>query len=285
MLQLQYGRMISEHYYRAVSLEAANVDNRAKPLSVNSCGRVVRIAEFTTNVPKGRHDFYLMYLLSGKLEAAFGEREAVLTPGSFVCISPETSYRYHNDGNQEIYYLALHFTGSEAFSVLSQAGIAVNTAYCAGIHNKIVELYESLFSVFRSIPGNFEFSVETLVRYILYSLCTAAEENRRAGERTFEESLKYIHSHLDSSISVEELAAIEYLSPSRYRSIFRTVTGCSPKEYITRQKIRLSCSLLAETDMEIRQIAERAGYPDRLYFQRIFKKETGMTPLEYRQQA
>ena len=285
MVQLQYGRFIAEHYDRAKNMLEANVENNRVTLSVNCCGRVVRVNAFTTDEPLGRHDYYMMYMISGSMRCKFGSNESRLIPGSFVCIPPETPYLYINDGSQEIHYLTMHFTGSEASQLLKQAGIEPNVVYPTGIHTDIIELYESMFSTFRIPPANFDFAITAHVHFILYSLSRAAHESAHITGRTFEISMKYIHSHLDASISVEELASMEFLSPSRYRTLFRRITGYSPQEYITRQKIQKACTLLADTSMDIREIAEKSGYPDRLYFQRIFKKQTGMTPLEYRQRS
>ena len=95
-------------------------------------------------------------------------------------------------------------------------------------------------------------------------------------------SIVYIHKHLHEELSVNELARMEFLSPSRYRTLFCDALGVSPLEYITEQRIRLACSLIEHGDLALSQIADACGYRDRLYFQRIFKKRTNMTPGEYR---
>ena len=285
MLQLQYGRIVSEHYYTAKTMLEAHTENRTVPLTVNCCGRVVRVLEFTTDVPAGRRDYYLMYMLHGTLSARFGQTDGVLHPGSFVCIQPGSSYRYSNDGDNEIHYLTMHFTGYEADTLLQQAGIQTNTVYQAGIHAKIAELYESMFSLFRNPSEYFSFAIAAHIQFILFALTQAVREHDNPQRHMLEASISYIHTHLDEEISVEFLGEMEHLSPSRYRAVFHAVTGCAPRDYITRQRIQQACSLLAETGLEIREIAERSGYRDRLYFQRIFKKQTGLTPAQYRKKA
>lgn len=285
MLQLQCGKTVSEHYYTAKNMHEANVEDFSIPLTVNCCGQVARILPFTTDSPMGRRDYYLMYMLNGTLQARFCDSEAILTPGSFVYISPHTPYWYSKQDDEEVHYLAMHFTGKEAGRMLEYAGIEANTVYCAGMDAQILELFESLFSAFRNMPDNFSFLVDAHVRYILSCLCADAKAGRRDNGRTLDTSLKYIHSHLDAPISVNELAALEYLSPSRYRTVFKKDKGCPPQEYITRQKIQRACSLLSDSQLEIRDIAEKCGYADRLYFQRIFKKETGITPAAYRKRV
>ena len=78
---------------------------------------------------------------------------------------------------------------------------------------------------------------------------------------------------------------MEFLSPSRYREVFKEATGLSPLEYVLRQRIHLACELIEQGDLSISQVAELCGFTDRLYFQRFFKKHTGVTPAQYRLNA
>ena len=74
---------------------------------------------------------------------------------------------------------------------------------------------------------------------------------------------------------------MEFLSPSRYREVFRKVTGYSPVEYITLLRLRQAAELLSEGNVSIEEVALAVGYTDRLYFQRVFKKHMGVTPGNY----
>ena len=78
---------------------------------------------------------------------------------------------------------------------------------------------------------------------------------------------------------------MEFLSPSRYREVFKKVTGHSPSEYITLVRLRQACDLLDEGNLSIEETAIQAGYSDRLYFQRVFKSHLGITPGEYRKKS
>ena len=81
---------------------------------------------------------------------------------------------------------------------------------------------------------------------------------------------------------MEELAAMEFLGVSRYREIFRTVTGVAPNEYITRLRMERAKDLLAQNNASVAAVAESVGYSNRHYFQRLFKRYTGKTPGNFR---
>lgn len=53
-------------------------------------------------------------------------------------------------------------------------------------------------------------------------------------------------------------------------------------QYVRRNRIRKAEKLLGESDKKIAEIAELVGFPDYNYFTKVFKKETGFTPREYR---
>ena len=58
--------------------------------------------------------------------------------------------------------------------------------------------------------------------------------------------------------------------------------GLSPKAYLTNLRIEKAKSMLLST-MSIRQVAEQTGFPDQMYFSRVFTNAEGITPSQYRQ--
>jgi len=56
----------------------------------------------------------------------------------------------------------------------------------------------------------------------------------------------------------------------------------SPIDYFIRLKIHFACQLLTQTDLKIKEIADRIGYDDPYYFSRLFKQVTGQSPKVYK---
>ena len=63
----------------------------------------------------------------------------------------------------------------------------------------------------------------------------------------------------------------------------KAVTGVSAGEFIRSHAVLSAKRMLVHTDLDINQIAEELGYDDTSYFSRMFKKETGLTPSEFRE--
>ena len=67
--------------------------------------------------------------------------------------------------------------------------------------------------------------------------------------------------------------------------VFSQETGCTFKEYLTEIRIRRAKELLRTTPLRSADIAYEVGYNDPHYFSYVFRKNTGLTPSEFRQQA
>jgi len=72
------------------------------------------------------------------------------------------------------------------------------------------------------------------------------------------------------------------LSPSRLAHLFREQVGVSIVRWREDQRIILAKHLLTTTRMPVSTIADTVGYPDQLYFSRVFRKRIGLSPSRYR---
>ncbi len=92
----------------------------------------------------------------------------------------------------------------------------------------------------------------------------------------------YVESHLQESLSINDLAASLHLHPNYFISYFKKHFGMPPAKYISRKRMDMARKLLASTSLSVKDVAERTGYPDTHYFAKCFRKETGLSPTEYR---
>jgi two-component system response regulator YesN len=94
----------------------------------------------------------------------------------------------------------------------------------------------------------------------------------------------YIRQHLYGELGLEQVADEVGLSPQYLSKRFREEYGKTFTEYVTTERIHRAKFLLGTTTRSIKSICTGAGYPDANYFSRVFKKETGLTPQQYRDQ-
>ena len=113
----------------------------------------------------------------------------------------------------------------------------------------------------------------------------AAEEKGNPGESAVAAVTDYIHRHLHEQIQIPKLAEQVYLNEQYLARLFKKSMGLSILEYVTQERLKLARELLRSTDYPINRVADSVGYDNYSYFARLFKRETGMTPQEFRQRG
>jgi two-component system response regulator YesN len=86
-------------------------------------------------------------------------------------------------------------------------------------------------------------------------------------------------------ISLDSMARQLRLSPSYCSNFFKTHMGIGFSEFLIRLRISKAKRLLLETDDKISDIALKVGFHDAAYFNKVFKRETGITPNTFRQSS
>ena len=91
-----------------------------------------------------------------------------------------------------------------------------------------------------------------------------------------------IMSDVDHKWTLKEAAEIACLSPNFFCKVFHTVCEESFIEFVLKLKIKKAMLLLVETQMSTKEIADKLSFCDVTYFQTLFKKQTGITPGNFR---
>jgi transcriptional regulator GlxA family with amidase domain len=84
-------------------------------------------------------------------------------------------------------------------------------------------------------------------------------------------------------LGVSDLARAAGLSISQLQREFMRLLGMSPTEYITKVRVLLARRALERSDQAVGVIALDLGFYDQSHFTRVFRQQTGLTPLAYRQ--
>lgn len=92
----------------------------------------------------------------------------------------------------------------------------------------------------------------------------------------------YLAEHYAQDISLEAVAELLDFSPYYLSKLFKNTVGTSFIDYLTELRLNAAKELLADPSLSAKEIGERVGYPNSNYFNKMFKKKTGFTPIEYR---
>lgn len=167
----------------------------------------------------------------------------------------------------------------------------------------IIELTIVLYRQFEGMNMMLEWSLEGLLQEI-YSLLTLSEmitvlkdcfgqwilqskENYSRGDvqAVIAKATSYITHNYHKDLSIEEVCEIAELSISHFCMLFKQETGYTFLEYLTKCRIDKAKFILQNTNVKVYQVAPLVGYQDPRYFSQVFKKITGKTPSEYREEA
>jgi AraC-like DNA-binding protein len=94
--------------------------------------------------------------------------------------------------------------------------------------------------------------------------------------------LAYVEGHCRESITLDDVAEVVHVSPSRVRHVFKDVTGVGFKEYVTHVRVAEAKRLLLSTDLSVADIARAVSYTNLHQFYRVFHRSCAMCPGEYR---
>ncbi len=164
---------------------------------------------------------------------------------------------------------------------------------CRKLLVKLVESADYLPSATRdALAGELTAGLETVrtkrelerrIAEALYGLAAAIREARRdSKEAVIYKCLAYIDEHYMEDLSLESVSAQFHFNSSYFCHYFKSKLNINFSQYLTQTRLAKAKELLEQSNDKVYQVAARLGYQDVKYFNRVFKKEFGLTPEEYR---
>ena len=126
------------------------------------------------------------------------------------------------------------------------------------IKKKMIEMLEAIISI--------------ITKFILYS----------GKSPLIKKICIYVMGNVENNISITTISEALFITKNHIGDIFKQETGMTVGEYITMVKIERAKQLVAEGTFKNYEIAEKLGYSNVEYFAKLFKKNTGLTPMEFK---
>lgn len=112
----------------------------------------------------------------------------------------------------------------------------------------------------------------------------ATEQPAITADPRITEVILHIRDHLAEPFDRARMARMAGLSESRFHDRFKAVTGEPLLQYVLRQRLQLAATRLLHSSMTVAEIGECCGFASPQYFSRVFRRETGLSPREFRRQ-
>ena len=280
-------------YINSAYLNRSLVDfkDKRRPLIVGSCGtyHLYTRPRLPTHRPKGRLDFQLLYVASGKAHFYFdkSEEDTVVTAGHMVLYRPKEPQRYIYYGEEQTEVYWVHFTGNNVTNILRHYGIGSGMRVIeTGTSLEYPRIFKQMIQELQRCQAHYPDLLTLLLLELLIRIERQIGREHRPKDAylnaEMELAIQHFSDHYSDEINIEEYALSRGMSVSWFIRSFKQYAGTTPMQYLVERRMANAQVLLETTSYNISEIAALVGYDNPLYFSRIFRKQKGMSPSEYR---
>ena len=118
---------------------------------------------------------------------------------------------------------------------------------------------------------------------MIRSFCLLVKEHSLSQYSSYVgQTITLVQYDLTADLSLKTTAAQLNVNPSYLSKLFHKECGCTLTEFVNRQRIDRAVLLLSNSKKAIQDIAAECGIQDVNYFIKLFKRQTGLTPNQYR---
>jgi len=264
----------------------SNLSEFDRQLYVVSCGNTsVEVADANSNRPNGRADYHILYVKSGKIHMTYGknQKHITLNNGDSIFLNYMEPHSYTYKALKGCSYYWLHFNGLNAQNLLNDLSLTATTK----IHTKDLHI-EMLFkkimqTTIKMKPFYHKKLLCILIELLTYLSKACHTEAYSKNEDNFDEIITLFNYPENASMTIDEYAQLCNLSKSRFIKNFKKATGYTPNALKTQCIIENIKWILKNTSTPISNIPIMYHFSTPSYFYTFFKKNTGLTPSQYRQ--
>ncbi len=234
----------------------------------------------------GYDSFALVAVNDGRLNLYFGSEKYTAGRGDFIFFDQKRPHILTNEYDEicDMHFLYMFGGGNGIRDIFEK----IRKVYGCVIQNyRPSDFADITMEICNAINAGTQDEYKTSVE--LYSILTDILRHTRSQEiadinRDNEISyvIKYIRSHFDKNIKLDELARMFFADKYGLIRKFHTRTGYTPKEYQNNLRFQTACKLLKNSDMSVTDIAKSVGFNDARGLIAMFAKRVDCSPLQYR---
>jgi len=230
-------------------------------------------------------DYLLMYCIDGVGHLRVGEKHAEIHAGDMVMLSPGQTHAYYADGDKPWSLFWFHFKGEQATEIEAMLGLDTNMPVLRQL--SVLSLQAHFYALMDLLATGYSLNnfalIASHVQLILTHTVALLERNTHSvALDSVKRATSFMRENLHRNVSLDEFSEHGNMSKFHFNRRYKAITGYSPIQHFTHLKVEQACIMLEQPVLSVSQIAFKLGYDDPLYFSRVFKKKTGLSPTAYR---
>ncbi len=247
--------------------------------------------------------FEMVYIKSGSGVFEIGEQNVSVGSNDIVIIKPNQSHKLNVKSEGGCDFIVLYFKFMDQTEhTLSEVSLGDFINFVSGREsgsfiklkvsqkNDIIVLLNRILKEQTSdqLGSDLLNYLMLMELFVLISRALKAEWENSIKNKSpkikelMQSAIQFVHNNFEREISITDIAKYVFLSPSYFTRAFKENTGLSPMQYLLNIRIKRACELLQETDQKVGEIALSVGFSNQQRFNDMFKKQTNMTPMQYR---
>lgn len=231
-----------------------------------------------------KRDVYILhYIESGKgvfMDMPFNKSNGYLVvPKELEVIVADDKDPY------ESYWIMFH--GSQASELMAQLRMKHNCVFPFKYNRECINIIkEALFREDYSNEFEEAYTLQSVFHKIIALHMKDVVEKDSMLPSIAQKVANYIEKSYYTAISISDLAKVFHISRNYLYTLFKQEYGVSPQDYLISYRIERAKKLLKSkrSPLSVQEIATAVGFENPLYFSRLFRNRTGMSPSEYRKQ-
>lgn len=244
---------------------------------------------FSTNKDRILQDFVFLYIREGCGWFASAHcKKTKVKAGNLCLIFPNEWHSYAPDKETGWAEAWIGCKGTIPQQWIDNNFFAIqNPILNIGINYQLLDYFNKAYEVARQQPPAYQQILSGYVNMIcstVYSSCKGMPYKCSSIIKTINNAKNYMHDNLCKDISMEDVAMHVGMGYSKFRKIFKQITGLSPNQYFIEMKLERSKVMLLNEDISCKEIAFHLGFDSPPYFTKVFRNRIGVTPQKFRQQ-
>ncbi len=235
--------------------------------------------------PAVRRHYLFHFILRGTGFFERGGRRVALEAGQGFLILPGESTFYAASQNDPWEYCWIGFDGADAPRLLRECGLgADNFVFTDRSGGLLREEMLELVALFDRPESNEYTRLGQLYR-CLSRMVTRPPAQAAPGREYTEQALAFLRRNFSYDIRVTDVARHVGIDRTYLFRLFRQYVGLSPRDYLMRLRLRAAAELLTAGRLTVTEAALSCGFQSLSVFDKQFKKQYGVSPMQYRRRA